>query len=281
MDKKLFIISGCNGAGKTTAAATLLPTMFERSVFVNADNIARRLNPEKPESVAIEAGKVMLQRIDELISQGKSLTIETTLSTRSYKNLIQRAKAKGYRVRLLYFWLNSPQLAIERVATRVMEGGHNIPPDVITRRYWKGILNLFQLFIPLSDFWSIHDNSTNPRQNVAYGFTDKITIIKEKNTFNQLKQYNFKPNYYETDYSKYEQYSELLEKALELSEQLMLNEKAAKGENVVVSIKGKIVKIPAQDILKGWNSAMDLLGLPLWKSSSTSDSSTDSDITPA
>ena len=187
--KKLFIISGCNGAGKTTAAITLLPTMFERTEFVNADNIARKLNPSSPEDVAIEAGRMMLARIDELINEGKSFTLETTLSTRSYKQLFQRAHDNGYVVILLYFWLNSPELAIERVATRVSEGGHNIPQDIIRRRYMKGIKNLFHIFIPLCDFWSIHDNSSNPRRNVAFGFGEKKQIIKDETIFNQLKQY--------------------------------------------------------------------------------------------
>ena len=189
MDKKLFIISGCNGAGKTTAAATLLPTMFERTEFVNADNIARKINPLNPESVAIEAGRIMLEKIDELMSLGKSFTIETTLTTLSYKRLIQRAHADGYAVVLLYFWLNSPELAIRRVATRVSEGGHNIPEDVIRRRYVKGIKNLFEHFIPLSDFWSIHDNSSTPRRNVAFGFGKKREIIKDETIFNQMKHY--------------------------------------------------------------------------------------------
>ena len=189
MEKKLFIISGCNGAGKTTAAITLLPTMFERTEFVNADNIARKLNPSSPEDVAIEAGRMMLARIDELINEGKSFTLETTLSTRSYKQLFQRAHDNGYVVILLYFWLNSPELAIERVATRVSEGGHNIPQDIIRRRYMKGIKNLFHIFIPLCDFWSIHDNSSNPRRNVAFGFGEKKQIIKDETIINKLKQY--------------------------------------------------------------------------------------------
>ena len=133
--------------------------------------------------------RMMLARIDELINEGKSFTLETTLSTRSYKQLFQRAHDNGYVVILLYFWLNSPELAIERVATRVSEGGHNIPQDIIRRRYMKGIKNLFHIFIPLCDFWSIHDNSSNPRRNVAFGFGEKKQIIKDETIFNQLKQY--------------------------------------------------------------------------------------------
>ena len=189
MDKKLFIISGCNGAGNTTAASTLLPTMFERTEFVNADNIARKINPTSPESAAVEAGRRMLIRINELIEEEKSFTIETTLSTRSYHRLLQRAKDNGYAVVLLYFWLNSPELAVERVANRVSEGGHNIPEVVIRRRYERGIKNLFELFIPMCDFWSIHDNSMNPRKNVAFGFGGKKEVIKDETIFNQIKHY--------------------------------------------------------------------------------------------
>ena len=132
---KLYIIAGCNGAGKTTASYTVLPEMLGCKEFVNADEIAKGLSPFNPESVAIEAGRLMLQRMDDLLSEGSDFAFETTLSTRSYVKFIERAQAKGYFVTLLYFWLPTPEQAIERVATRVREGGHNIPSDVFRRRY--------------------------------------------------------------------------------------------------------------------------------------------------
>ena len=143
MAKNLFIISGCNGAGKTTASYTVLPEILDCREFVNADEIARGLSPFNPSSMAIEAGKLMLLRIEDLLQRDKTFSIETTLSTRSYVNLVKRAQKQDYRVCLLFFWLNSPELAMKRVAERVSKGGHNIPQDTIKRRYAAGISNLF------------------------------------------------------------------------------------------------------------------------------------------
>lgn len=154
----LYIIAGCNGAGKTTASYSVLPELLGCKEFVNADEIAKGLSPFNPESVAIEAGKLMLQRINQLLSQEKTFAIETTLATRSYANLISKAKAKGYQVVLLFFWLTSPEMAIERVAKRVSEGGHNIPTETIIRRYWLGLQNFFNIFAPIVDSWMFFDN---------------------------------------------------------------------------------------------------------------------------
>lgn len=158
-DPILYIIAGCNGAGKTTASMLVLPEVLKCREFVNADEIAKGLSPFNPEEVAIEAGRLMLQRIEILLNKRDSFAIETTLATKSYRNLILRAKERGYRVILLYFWLPSPEMAEERVATRVASGGHSIPKDVIHRRYWAGINNLFDIFIPIVDRWSLYDNS--------------------------------------------------------------------------------------------------------------------------
>ena len=155
----LYIIAGCNGAGKTTASMSVLPEVLDCREFVNADEIAKGLSPFKPEKVAIEAGKLMLQRIDTLLSRHVSFAIETTLATRSYKHLVERAKASGYQVILLFFWLSSPEMAEMRVAQRVAPGGHNIPKVVIHRRYWAGLRNLFEIFVPIVDLWSIYDNT--------------------------------------------------------------------------------------------------------------------------
>ena len=155
----LYIIAGCNGAGKTTASFTIFPDILNCKQFVNADNIAYGLSPFDVESVAIEAGRIMLQRIDELLSLGDDFAIETTLATRSYVALINKAKSLGYTVSLIYIWLNSPQLAMQRVAERVENGGHNIPSDVIKRRYYRGIKNFFELFMPVCDYWNVADNS--------------------------------------------------------------------------------------------------------------------------
>ena len=155
----LYIIAGCNGAGKTTASYSVLPSLLECKEFVNADEVAKGLSPFDPESVAIEAGRLMLRRINLLLGQRKTFAIETTLATRSYISLVKRARNAGYRVVLLFFWLASPEMAIERVAKRVSDGGHNIPAETIRRRYWLGLQNFFQLFAPIVDSWMFYDNA--------------------------------------------------------------------------------------------------------------------------
>jgi predicted ABC-type ATPase len=189
MSKNLYIISGCNGAGKTTASYTVLPEILDCREFVNADEIARGLSPFNPEGMAIEAGRLMLRRIEELLSRDESFSIETTLATKSYLNLVRRAQAKDYRVNILFFWLRTPELAIQRVAERVQHGGHNIPEDIIRRRYVAGIKNLFRLFIPEVDYWDIYDNSETPRVQIACGGKNAETIIYEETLLNQIKRH--------------------------------------------------------------------------------------------
>jgi len=155
----LYIISGCNGAGKTTASYTILPEILNCREFVNADNIAAGLSPFNLESVALEAGRIMLHRIRELMDDNADFAIETTLATRSYVSLIKKAHLMGYRVSLLYFWLSSPGVAVERVATRVAKGGHHIPSETIERRYYRGIYNLYNLYMPICDEWTLVDNT--------------------------------------------------------------------------------------------------------------------------
>lgn len=151
MEKNLYIISGCNGAGKTTASFTILPEILDCKEFVNADEIAKGLSPFQPEKVSFEAGRIMLHRIKELMEEGENFAFETTLSTRSYKNKIIEAKQKGYAVTLLFFWLQTVDLAKERVKIRVAEGGHNIETEVIERRYKKELKtylkSIFQLLM--------------------------------------------------------------------------------------------------------------------------------------
>lgn len=141
-NKRLNIIAGCNGAGKTTASYTILPEILDCKEFINADEIAKGLSPFQPEKVAFEAGRIMLNRINELLLNGRSFAFETTLATKSYKNKIIEAQEKGYQTTLLFFWLRTIELAKERVKTRVLEGGHDIPPKIIERRYLNGIRNL-------------------------------------------------------------------------------------------------------------------------------------------
>ncbi len=159
MPKTLYIISGCNGAGKTTASFTILPDLLGCKEFINADEIAKGLSPFQPEKVAFEAGRIMLKRLDELIELGETFAFETTLASKIYQKKIEEAKPKGFKITLLFFWLSSVELAKERVKTRVKEGGHNIEAEVIERRYKNGIKNLFDLYLPIVDETYIYDNS--------------------------------------------------------------------------------------------------------------------------
>jgi len=187
-EKKLYIISGCNGAGKTTASFNILPDLLNCKEFVNADEIARGLSPFQPENVSIEAGRLMLKRIDELINSNQDFSFETTLSTRSFINTIEFAKSKGYYITLIFFWLESIELAKDRVKKRVAEGGHNIESDVIERRYKAGIKNLFNLYFNKVDSLLIYDNSTAESELIAEKeIEDELFTIHNSQKFNSLK----------------------------------------------------------------------------------------------
>ncbi|MCY7353387.1 MAG: zeta toxin family protein [Cytophagaceae bacterium] len=181
----LYIISGCNGAGKTTASLTVLPELLNCREFVNADAIATGLSPFQPDSVAFEAGRIMLQRIQTLLISGVTFAIETTLTTKSYMNLVVDAQRKGYRVTLLFYWLNSPELAKSRVRQRVSEGGHSIPDDVIERRYQRGIENLLRIFAPICDHWYVYDNSMLLPRLLAKGKVGSLEELKNLPFYNQ------------------------------------------------------------------------------------------------
>ena len=189
-EKNLYIIAGCNGAGKTTASFTILPEILDCKEFVNADEIAKGLSPFQPEKVSFEAGRIMLRRISELLNQNENFAFETTLSTRSYKNRILEAKKKNYNLILLFFWLKNPELAKERVKTRVLEGGHNIPEDIIERRYYKGINNLFEIYLPIVDQVLLFDNSEGKHNLIA-----EMSIKTELNIIDNFKFNELKDNY--------------------------------------------------------------------------------------
>lgn len=183
----LYIIAGCNGAGKTTASFTVLPDMLNCKEFINADEIARGISPLNPEKAAIEAGRFMLNKIEKLIQNQKDFAFETTLSSKSYSNTIYKSKQIGFQISLVFFWLDSVDLAIERVKTRVLEGGHNIPRQVIIRRYYAGLKNLFDIYIPICDYWMIFNNSQTPSELIAEGYSDKEIYFKNSGKFEVIK----------------------------------------------------------------------------------------------
>ena len=183
----LYIIAGPNGAGKTTAAYNLLPEVLHCPNFVNADEIARGLSPFAPETVSFQAGRIMLQRIDELLPQKVDFAIETTLSTRSYVQLVRRAQALGYRVHLIFFFLENEEQAIARVAQRVKNGGHGIPEEDIRRRFTRGIFNLINLYMPICDSVLVYNNALTPACLVARkkNQVEEVELI-EPEMWNQL-----------------------------------------------------------------------------------------------
>ena len=187
----LYIISGCNGAGKTTASYTILPEMLHCREFVNSDEIAKGISPFNADTmaVAVESSRIMYKRIRELIASAKTFALETTLASRSIANLIKDAQEKGYYVTLLFFWLNTPDLAVERVKNRVEAGGHHVSEPTVRRRYRTGIRNLFDLYMPICDSWMITDNSLSPMKVIAKGFRNGERFVNNVIVFNKLKNY--------------------------------------------------------------------------------------------
>ena len=174
----MYVISGCNGAGKTTASYSLLPEMLKCSQFVNSDEFAKSLSPFSPDAASIQAGKLMLLKMNYLFKRGEDFAIETTLATRSLKRTITHAHEQGYSVTILYFWLNSPELAVERVRARVAAGGHNIPEQVIRRRYTAGLHYFFNFYRTLADRCIIAENSKIPF-NIFCQVLRQVIFFKE------------------------------------------------------------------------------------------------------
>lgn len=162
--------------------------MLKCKEFVNSDEIAKGLSPFNSDSiaVAVEASRIMYKRIRELVAAGETFAMETTLATRTVAKLIREAQEVGYYVTLLYFWLNTPELAVERVKMRVAAGGHNVPEATVRRRYHSGIHNLFELYLPISDYWMITDNSMSPMEVIAKGFKDERREIYNSATFEKV-----------------------------------------------------------------------------------------------
>lgn len=185
-EKVVYIIAGCNGAGKTTASFTILPEILNCKEFVNADEIAKGLSPFQPEKVAFEAGRIMLERINTLLKLDASFAFETTLATKTYSQKLINAAANGFSIKLLFFWLPSIEMAKHRVAIRVSEGGHSIPNDIIARRYQRGIENLFKIYLHLCDEWAVFDNSDKIPELIAEG-TQSKEIVNKKEIWYLLK----------------------------------------------------------------------------------------------
>lgn len=189
----MFIISGCNGSGKTTASYSVLPEMLECSEFVNSDEFAKGFSPFDPGKASILASRYMIAKIRYLLARQKDFGIETTLATRSLMKTVKIAQSVGYTVTLLYFWLNSPELAIARVKARVEAGGHNIPEETVRRRYKVGLSYFFNDYAPVCERWILADNSQIPFRVIAEGSKDTVTSIKDERTYRMIKESAFAP----------------------------------------------------------------------------------------
>lgn len=172
-------VAGPNGAGKSTVGARLLAETLGIRQFVNADDIARGLSGFAPESAAFEAGRVMLRRMDDLARRRETFAFETTLSGRGHARLIGELVATGYTFHLIYLWLESPELALQRVADRVGRGGHFVPDEVVRRRYHRGLRNFRELYRPLAATWKVYDNSAAgaPRPIAMGGGIDAVEVL--------------------------------------------------------------------------------------------------------
>jgi len=187
VSKHLYVIAGPNGAGKTTFAREFLPRFAKCNEFVNADLIATGLAPFSPISAAMQAGRLVLQRIHELSAKGITFGFETTLAGHTYLPLLNRLKKSGYKLHLYFLWLPSVNLAIKRVEDRVRQGGHSVPISDIRRRFERGLQHLFKDYLPIIDEWIIFDNSGSIPKEIAFGAHDDVKIA-DPTSFEQLRR---------------------------------------------------------------------------------------------
>ena len=184
---RLFIISGCNGSGKTTASYTVLPELLECSEFINSDEFAKALSPSRPEAASIQAGRYMLIKMQDLFRKRADFGIESTLATRSLLKTVRSAQELGYSVTILYLWLPSPEAALARVRARVSTGGHDVMEDTVRRRYYAGLRNFFREYRPVCNSWVLADNSEPPYRILAEG-SQKGTVIHDPELYRQIEK---------------------------------------------------------------------------------------------
>lgn len=177
MSPTVYIIAGPNGAGKTTFAREFLPKYAGCKTFINADLIAQSVSPLSPEEVAFSAGRLMIEEINSCVKRGETFGFETTLSGRSYMALIRHLKKRAYEVHFFFLWIPTVRLALTRVRTRVLEGGHDVPERVVRRRFDRSIRNFLQHYRALADSWMLFDNSGTPPILIAFEEGGKPRII--------------------------------------------------------------------------------------------------------
>jgi predicted ABC-type ATPase len=186
--KDIFILGGPNGAGKTTAASVLLPEKLRLNAFLNADEIARIISPDNVEAVAFEAGRLMIERMRDMVRDGQSFAFETTCSGKSYIRLLKECQNAGWRISLIYLWVPSPEYSIARVARRVSQGGHHIPDEVIRRRYQTGLWNMRHLYLPLADDATIYDNRDRAMRLIARSVRGFPLSVLDEETWAKIEE---------------------------------------------------------------------------------------------
>lgn len=182
---QILVLAGPNGAGKSMAAARLLPTSIP---FINADEVAKTLPNYPSQGADIEAGRIVLRRMDELEREHASFAVETTLASRSLAARIRRLRQSGYRFRLLYLWTPNDEFSVLRVAARVRAGGHNIPEETIRRRYAAGIRNFFAIYQPLADKWEVYNNTELTPTLVAEGIMSHVLRVGDRQIWDRMRE---------------------------------------------------------------------------------------------
>jgi predicted ABC-type ATPase len=185
----VVVLAGPNGAGKSTSAAHLLRGALSVDEFVNADTIAQGLSAYRPESAAVTAGRVMLDRLRFLAHEHRDFAFETTLAGRGHARWLQNLRVDGYRAHLIFLALPAAELAVARVAERVRQGGHDVPEAVVRRRFVAGLRNFFEVYRTVVDGWHMYDNSTvtGPRL-IAHGFAGAASTMVDQAAWRRLEE---------------------------------------------------------------------------------------------
>jgi len=185
----IVILAGPNGAGKTTAAPDILVGALDIHEFVNADIIAKGLSSFQPDTVAFDAGRIMLQRLHHLVDQRANVAFETTLASRTFASWIKTLTPTGYQFCLFFLWLPSAEMAVARVRQRVLAGGHHVPADTIRRRYQAGLRNFFRIYRPLAASWRFYDNSLHrKRRLIASGELGQAEKVFDQDLWNNINR---------------------------------------------------------------------------------------------
>ena len=186
----VVVLAGPNGAGKSTAAPLLLrEAPLDVRLFVNADEIAAERSPADPAGAAIAAGREMLSRLHELSQHRQSFAFETTLASRHFAPWLRGLVESGYSADILFLWLPSPDLAVARVRSRVMLGGHDVPEAVVRRRYRRGLRNFFELYQPLASTWRVYDSAVSDDPLlIAAGSGETVADVHDLATWARIRR---------------------------------------------------------------------------------------------